>query len=213
MAILLHDYRQPGALPTSIEILYEEQFLDADACNRLMAYLIGREDRLERVDTEDKFFDNRFLWFTSLPDSERTCKAIMQAARRRIIEKLKTFYCESGPLYSDTIQLVRWMPGQAMPLHIDNAHPDGRAHRTPHREYASVVYLNDNFEGGELYFDRLKLMVPPKTGALVAFRGDASHRHGVTEVQRGVRYTMPAWYTRDVTQRDLSELEDFEQHG
>ena len=190
---LTRGYRLLDARGLEREVIYQENFIDAEACDTLIRCFEANAERLHRMPGEDKFFDGRFINFGHIPATERPAKAIMQAARRRIAAALQRFYGETEPLYSDTIQLVKWDRGQPMPPHMDNAHPDGAPHPTPHREFASVVYLNDDFLGGYLYFDRLKLALAPRKGALVAFRGGAAHRHGITEVLDGVRYTMPAW--------------------
>jgi len=203
---LTRGYRLLDARDAQREVIYQENFLDAADCETLIRCFEANADRVDRTPGGDRFFDGRFMNFGRIPATERPAKAIMQAARRRIASALQRFYGTASPLYSDTIQLVRWRPGQPMPPHMDNAHPDGSAHPTPHREFASVVYLNDDFLGGYLYFDRLKLALAPRKGALVAFRGGAAHRHGVTEVLDGTRYTMPAWFGRDIRRRDATEL-------
>jgi hypothetical protein len=128
----------------------------------------------------------------------------MQLARIRTIDSIKRFYREPL-LYSDSVQLVVWPDGVNMPPHIDSAHPDGSPHPTPWRDYASVIYLNDGYQGGEIYFPNLDLSFTPKKGLLLAFKGGLLHSHGVKKIQRGPRYTMPAWYTRDARHRDASE--------
>jgi len=203
---LKRGYRLLDAREPQREVIYQENFIDAADCDALIRCFEANGDKLARMPGEDKFFDGRFMNFNRIPAAERQAKAVMQAARRRIAEALQRFYGEAAPLYADTIQLVQWHPGQPMPPHMDNANPDGAPHPTPHREFASVVYLNDDFLGGYLYFDRLKLALAPRKGALVAFRGTAAHRHGVTEVLDGTRYTMPAWFTRDIRRRDATEL-------
>jgi predicted 2-oxoglutarate/Fe(II)-dependent dioxygenase YbiX len=131
----------------------------------------------------------------------------MQQSRFRIIEMVARFFDEAAPLHSDTIQLVKWFEGQEHSAHADNAHPDGAPHNTPWRDYGSVVYLNDDYEGGEFFFQRSRLMIKPKKGMLLAFPGGHTHEHGVAKVRRGERYTMPGWYTRDSRHQDPSSLE------
>ncbi len=125
----------------------------------------------------------------------------MNGTRYRIIDELRSFYGEPQ-LYSDTIQIVRWNKGQSMPPHADNANPDGSEHVTPWRAYASVVYLNDDYEGGDIFFPRLATRVQPAKGMLLGFRGDFAHEHGVEEITDGVRYTMPGWYSRSPEHED-----------
>ena len=62
------------------------------------------------------------------------------------------------------------------------------------RDFASIVYLNDGYTGGELYFPRLDLLVRPTMGMLLAFTAGWHHEHGVTKVLTGDRLTMPAFY-------------------
>jgi predicted 2-oxoglutarate/Fe(II)-dependent dioxygenase YbiX len=83
-----------------------------------------------------------------------------------------------------------------MPPHRDDRHPNPEdPHNTPWRFLASVIYLNDDYEGGEIYFPDQGMSIKPKHGQLIAFPG--AWWHGVTAVSNGLRYTSPAWYSRD----------------
>lgn len=86
-----------------------------------------------------------------------------------------------------------------MPAHADNAEPHGSANTAPFRDFASVVYFNDEYRGGELCFTKVGRRIVPKKALLMAFKGGIEHMHGVSEVEGGSRYTMPGWYTRDIT--------------
>jgi hypothetical protein len=62
--------------------------------------------------------------------------------------------------------------------------------------YSSVVYLNDNYSGGELYFPEYGLTFKPKAGDLITFPSNAKYIHGVTPVKDVERYTLPIlWYS------------------
>ncbi len=200
---------QPSAHDSHADVLRMERFLSAEECAELIAAFTRSQGQLiPTPGRQDTFFDNRFLWINSLPtETERNAKRIMQAARFRCIAEIVKFYGEQTTIYSDSIQLVKWEQGMSMPLHSDNSNPDGSHHPTPFRKYASVVYLNENYEGGELFLPSLGLEIKPQTGLLVAFRGDRTHAHGVKPVTAGVRYTMPGWYTDDIQHRDPYSLE------
>jgi predicted 2-oxoglutarate/Fe(II)-dependent dioxygenase YbiX len=62
--------------------------------------------------------------------------------------------------------------------------------------------LNDDYEGGEIYFPVQGHRLKPRTGMLVAFPGSEEAPHGVTAVVKGERFTMPAWYS---TERRVAE--------
>jgi hypothetical protein len=53
--------------------------------------------------------------------------------------------------------------------------------------YVAMYYLNDDFEGGELYFDKLGLSYKPVAGEVVVFPYNLWHR--VKSVEGGDRYT------------------------
>jgi hypothetical protein len=145
----------------------------------------------------DRFFDDRVLWINSFPDTERKARRILQLWRRRAVALISDHV--GGRVYSDTVQVVRW-EGQAMPPHQDDRHPDGSPHKTPWRAWASIIYLNDDFDGGEIYFLGTGECYKPVAGSLVFFEG--ARWHGVRAVTRGVRYTSPSWYATDPARED-----------
>jgi len=145
----------------------------------------------------DGFFDHRVLWINSFPDTENESRRVLQRWRYRAVDIVSRQV--GNRVYSDTIQVVRW-DGQAMPPHQDDRHPDGAPHNTPWRAWASVMYLNDDFDGGEIYFPDTEESYKPVAGALIIFEG--SLRHGVRAVSRGVRYTSPSWYSTDPAHQD-----------
>jgi hypothetical protein len=65
------------------------------------------------------------------------------------------------------------------------------------RKFSSVLYLNGDYEGGELYLTALNKIVRPKPGRLIAFTGGFHHEHAVLKIKGGNRYTMPAFFTND----------------
>ena len=142
-------------------------------------------------DIELDFWKDRLLYFRDVLAARPGAAALMRNAQSRVAERLRGFYELAAPIFTNTVQLVRWHTGMHMPAHSDRANPDGSPHRMPYRDFASIVYLNEDYEGGELYFPRLDLTVKPATGMLLAFTGGWHHEHGVLKVLSGDRLTMP----------------------
>ncbi|CAD6204817.1 GSCOCG00002996001-RA-CDS [Cotesia congregata] len=71
------------------------------------------------------------------------------------------------------------------------------------RDYSAIVYLNDDFEGGEFIFAadpkamNIQSVVDPYCGRMVAFSGDEKNLHGVKGVHRGQRCALALWFTLD----------------
>lgn len=148
------------------------------------------------------YWEGRFIWQNSLPDSELDAIRVMQQVRALALTLLYQAVRPSEPLYSDTAQLVRWHEGIELTPHVDNMEPDGSPNPTPYRSFSSILYLNDGYDGGETYFPGHKLRIKPAAGALVLFGAGPEYVHGVTRLTRGLRYTYAGWFTYDKTMED-----------
>ena len=95
--------------------------------------------------------------------------------------------------------MVKWLPGQLQMPHADKelhvGEDAGKPNDFPWYDLASLFYINDDYEGGELYFPHQDIQFKPKVGAAYFFPGDMNYIHGVTEVKSGIRYTVPFFWT------------------
>ena len=111
-------------------------------------------------------------------------------------KKLQEHWRPKMEQYGDIFQLVRWRPGdQLYPPHADAAYEDGSPHPFSYREYAAIIYLNDSYSGGQLYFSKLNFVPEITTGTLAIFPGTLEYTHGVTPVRSGMRYTIAGFFT------------------
>lgn len=70
-------------------------------------------------------------------------------------------------------------------------HPHTDQDTDPSIKYASILYLNDDYADGELFFDNIGLTLKPKPGTLLLFPGTEKFHHGVKPVGDGpVRYVV-----------------------
>lgn len=127
---------------------------------------------------------------------------LMEKIRRRAAKHIKADYGITDPVYADTLQLVRWRPGDEQGAHADCEEPDGRPNETPWRAFASIIYLNDEYEGGQIYFPKLGLRPELKPRLLAYFPSTANYLHGVEPITAGVRYTFSCFYTFDPRRHD-----------
>jgi D-mannonate dehydratase len=58
-------------------------------------------------------------------------------------------------------------------------------------KYGVVIYLNDDFQGGELFYTESKMIIKPEKGMLIYHAGDKVH--GVSKVDSGIRYTLTSF--------------------
>lgn len=58
---------------------------------------------------------------------------------------------------------------------------------------SALIYLNDDYEGGEIVFPKQNLTIKPKSGMLIAFPGNPMYPHSVNPCYGNLRYTISLW--------------------
>lgn len=88
----------------------------------------------------------------------------------------------------DQVNIKMYYADQEMGPHYDGQDGDTKL------RYSIITYLNDDYEGGELYFPLQGVQFKPKKGAAYFFPGDKNYIHGVTEIKSGLRFTCPFFW-------------------
>uniref|UniRef100_A0A669BKV7 procollagen-proline 3-dioxygenase n=1 Tax=Oreochromis niloticus TaxID=8128 RepID=A0A669BKV7_ORENI len=95
------------------------------------------------------------------------------------------------------------------PVHVDNCVLVSEVNECvkeppayTYRDYSAILYLNEDFEGGEFIFTELDAKtvtaeVHPKCGRMVGFGAGKENPHGVKAVTRGQRCAVALWFTLD----------------
>jgi hypothetical protein len=145
------------------------------------------------------YWKNRVLYFASISEQHRDIKLRMRELIYRQVELLVHHFGYRDPIYPETVNLVSWPLGLEMFPHVD------RDNGFDQRLFAAVAYLNDDYEGGEIYFPEINESIKPKAGMLVAFNCGPRHRHGVKPTGgNALRYTFPSWFTEREERLDRS---------
>jgi len=101
---------------------------------------------------------------------------------------------------ANTSHAQKWDVGGFAAPHSDNSDHDGNPNAFEINKYVGILYLNDNYDGGELYFcDKDNGMKPylsfkPNAYSYYVFPGGVENIHGVSEITKGTRYTMVSFW-------------------
>jgi predicted 2-oxoglutarate/Fe(II)-dependent dioxygenase YbiX len=91
-------------------------------------------------------------------------------------------------------QFLYYNRGGKYDLHNDSEdYIDNRLQRVCERDVTILLYLNDDYEGGELEFPDWSCKFKPKAGTLIAFPSYIEFSHQVRPVTSGKRYTLVSW--------------------
>jgi predicted 2-oxoglutarate/Fe(II)-dependent dioxygenase YbiX len=84
--------------------------------------------------------------------------------------------------FMESINFVRYEVGQHFSVHTDH----GFSYTCT---LSSLVYLNDDYEGGELWFPYIDLKFKPKKGDVLFFPSTYIFAHGAMPVTEGIKYS------------------------
>jgi predicted 2-oxoglutarate/Fe(II)-dependent dioxygenase YbiX len=96
----------------------------------------------------------------------------------------------------ETPEILRYREGGEYRPHSDAHNWDGEEKiwkRVIDRDLSLLLYLNNDFEGGEVYFPNCDFGVKPSPGLLIAFPSDWRYVHMARPVTSGVRYAIVSW--------------------
>lgn len=152
------------------KIFIIDDVLSAEECEELIEFYMINGPTHEWISTYPMTIDMTNDFLKSKVD------LIENTINDLLLEKISVDWC----------QIVSWPQGTGQILHHDIA--------SANTVFTSITYLNSNYQGGKTYIvDDIEIV--PKIGRTVAFDGNY-YLHGVTEVTRNIRFTLPIWYKR-----------------
>lgn len=91
-------------------------------------------------------------------------------------------------------QLLHYQKNGKYDLHNDSEDfINNKLQRVCERDVSVLIYLNDDYTGGELEFPDWGLYFKPKAGTLIAFPSYIEFTHRVHPVTQGNRYNLVSW--------------------
>lgn len=187
---------QPGAIPRNI--ILEHKALDAKKCDQLVSYYETRKKQWLQVN-QTSLEGGKYV-----QDKQRITQTVDQGKYQKYIDRLiessltrilnkhfqKTLYWYERP------HVLYYKEGGKY-----SAHSDSENHNTIidswvkviDRDYSILLYLADDFEGGELLFNRFGFRYKPRRGDLVVFPSDQRYIHTAEPVTNGNRYAIVSW--------------------
>jgi hypothetical protein len=125
-------------------------------------------------------------------DEESFDLKIMHEEISRILRSCLDDYCAMYGVevsYQEAINVVKYGPNEFFNVHSD----DGEPYRCT---ISTVGYLNDNYEGGELWFNFFDVKIKPEAGDLVISPSAYIYSHASLPVLSGTKYALVTMFDR-----------------
>lgn len=182
-------------------IIKIDKFIKPEELNYIYEFSKKLEDWVSIKNEYDKnsepdFWDKRVssseLIYKNDPEIVYLIEKLNSRLKKIIKEEYKVNANPTG------IAIARWFPGNFQMPHADkeiHSGPDkGKPNNFPFYDIGSLYYINDDYEGGEIYFPNQDLEFKPVAGSACFFPGDLNYIHGVREIKSGIRYTSPTFW-------------------
>jgi len=187
--------------PPPFGLFMFENYIDPQYAKDLVAYAEQRQgEPLMVIDNHASTPDN----IVRVADERRITERVDLGERRQEINELvkNTFTdlaekCVGRSLeWYEAPDLMRYREGGYYIRHADSENLDVKTNtwsKVIDRDLSLLIYLNNDFEGGELSFYKFNYQVWPRAGAAVMFPSDHRFLHQAEKVTKGVRYAIVSW--------------------
>ncbi len=179
---------------SSKNIVYIKNFI-TDKELSIINNFVKENDKWKRLDSD--IWDNRIATSDIVYSSNKKVFKISENIIDRLSLKIKNFF--KVDVVGSPPAFVRWNVGNFQEPHADkqiSSGPNtGDPNEFPWYDIGSMIYINDDYIGGEIYFPNQNVSIKPEAGAACFFPGDINYLHGVTEVKSGTRFTIPVFWT------------------
>ena len=176
-----------------------ENILNSEFCNEIISTFDYYHD-MNSVHCEDDQFENsnagRFDWALDLSAMTAMMKSEPQLKLNTILQDCLSEYVQvfghmkHVPLYSLAQKVQKTPAGGG--YHVWHDEHSGLPHCN--RSLVWMVYLNDDYEGGETEFLYYKRRVQPSKGTLLIWPAGMTHAHRGALVLKGTKYVATGWF-------------------
>ena len=174
-----------------MEIHEITNFVDSNTCKQII-------DEISVTPLRENHETQSFFWNRTRSIDNFPSKDILKNIRDKMLNVAKILYNQDN-LVVDYVDVVTWYDGQEMQPHSDSVDINTGIPYSycSSRIYSGVLYLNDDYEGGETYFPNLDKFIKPLTSKLVLFPSNVEYTHGVNKIStKSNRFTMPIWFKK-----------------
>lgn len=98
----------------------------------------------------------------------------------------KIFDINDPFIYTEDNNLLKYTENQKFGSHYDG-NSSSKRHISP------ILYLNDDYIGGEIEFVNFNIKIKPKAGTLIVFPSNYAYRHIAHPVISGTKYAIVTW--------------------
>jgi len=189
------------------DVVCYKNFISSEDCKKLVEYYKQKTDWTRvafyelygmNMLEDDQQLENFGLPRNYLATVAERMKEAVESGLNKKIKKVST-------------HAQKWETGSFASFHSDNSNMDGTPSAWEKSKYVCLIYLNDDYSGGQLNFRDHKITISPPEGMLVTFPGGFDNIHEVKKVLSGTRYTLGAFWDNEDAEYSQERIDEWEE--
>ena len=190
------------------DIMIVPGFLSPEICNEYLDYIHQQEETdLSIFDVDATNESGETSWEVD-KDARNTqtvdtlpIKEKLHTLMKHVVRDYLNPFFNVAIKDSEVPQMLIYHPGGHYKPHVDSeaVATDGKGsyvwQKNIDRDISMVLYLNDDYEGGDITFPNQAIKISPQAGMLIAFPSSHHFLHGVHPVVKGTRYAVVNWFS------------------
>lgn len=132
----------------------------------------------EQLDHSEKFYEEQYS----------ISKRLFESLNLALLEYFKEYpYAEKNIKSREKeMHILKYEKSGFLPAHSD--------HGISSRVLSAVMYLNDDYVGGNIIFQHAGISIKPEAGSVIFFPSNFIYVHEIEKMESGKRYALPNWY-------------------
>lgn len=183
--------KNPSDIIHSIESIPSDELPSLHQWNRARVVTQGGMSEIQDVRTNMSMYLGAYSGIKDPNSPLNTLNTINKELHSCFSDCVKHYaeqFCfEINTEKSQSYTILKYSIGQQYVNHLD------RSERTP-RTVSAVGYLNDEYVGGDVNFDKINFTYKPSAGDIVVFNSDEPYTHASLPISEGVKYAVVNWW-------------------
>lgn len=173
------------------DIYLYRNFLTPERCKDYINFFESNQQLWGETSSQDAYgmpFKSPFMFDSNIPISKNDIDFIEDSFVNITAES------HGVPIYLNELHAARWGVGSSGGYHADDSDLDGNDNGGTHNVFSTILYLNNDYIGGEVYFKNQDISLKLDPGSVLSFRGNLNNVHKINEVLEGTRYNIISFF-------------------
>lgn len=166
-----------------------ENFLDEELFKSFSTF--AKVSKMYDLNENDTFWSKKVIHLHEVIFFGKERKVYANIVR----DKIKEVFELEQEIYPDLLCITKWLPETSHGLHAPSQNLDGTPNDLHWRRFGAILFLNEDYDGGEIYFPKQNITINPKQNTLLLYPGTAEFVHEKRTIKKNIRYIIDSFWT------------------